>query len=308
MNSSSLAIWLDAARPKTLPLAIASIVCGSAVAGWQGSFSALIAGLALLTALLLQILSNLANDYGDAVKGTDNKHRLGPQRAIQSGMVTPSAMRNAMILNTVLTITSGLSLIFIACNNLQDMFGFMLLGLMAIAASIAYTVGNKPYGYRGLGDLSVLMFFGWLGVAGTYYLQAGQIDSIIMLPATACGLLSVGVLNINNLRDIDNDRACGKLTPGRAHGTRLGTQIPPVPAGRQCRLPGIVCGPGAAFSLWLAVCSQCTAIVQARQTGSPISRRGRSSSDDGDDGEMCPAHKSVVCRRRSACCYLDRPH
>ncbi|ELR63965.1 1,4-dihydroxy-2-naphthoate octaprenyltransferase [Photobacterium marinum] len=182
------------------------------MAGWQGSFSALVAGLALLTALLLQILSNLANDYGDAVKGTDNNERLGPQRAIQSGLVTPTAMRKAMIINIIMTIVSGLSLIFIACNNLQDMFGFMLLGLMAIAASIAYTVGNKPYGYRGLGDLSVLMFFGWLGVAGTYYLQAGQIDSVIMLPATACGLLAVGVLNINNLRDIDNDRACGKLT------------------------------------------------------------------------------------------------
>lgn len=212
MKSSSLAIWLDACRPKTLPLAVASIVCGSAVAGWQGSFSALIAGLALLTALLLQILSNLANDYGDAVKGTDNEQRLGPQRAIQSGLVTPAAMRKAMLLNIGLTIASGLSLIAIATDNLQDMFGFMLLGLMAIAASIAYTVGNKPYGYRGLGDLSVLMFFGWLGVAGTYYLQAGQIDSNIMLPATACGLLAVGVLNINNLRDIDNDRACGKLT------------------------------------------------------------------------------------------------
>ncbi|KMV30541.1 1,4-dihydroxy-2-naphthoate octaprenyltransferase [Photobacterium swingsii] len=211
-SSSSLAIWLDAARPKTLPLAIASIVCGSAVAGWQGSFSASISALALLTALLLQILSNLANDYGDAVKGTDNDDRLGPQRAIQSGLVTPGAMRTAMGLNIVLTVVSGLTLIFLACNNLQDMFGFMLLGLMAIAASIAYTVGNKPYGYRGLGDLSVLMFFGWLGVAGTYYLQAGQIDSVIMLPATACGLLAVGVLNINNLRDIDNDRACGKLT------------------------------------------------------------------------------------------------
>ncbi|MFC1503607.1 1,4-dihydroxy-2-naphthoate polyprenyltransferase [Pseudomonadota bacterium] len=212
MKSSSLAIWLDAARPKTLPLAIASIVCGSAVAGWQGRFSASITGLALLTALLLQILSNLANDYGDAVKGTDNDDRLGPQRAIQSGLVTPDAMRNAMVLNIILTIISGLSLISLACNNLQDMFGFMLLGLMAIAGSIAYTVGNKPYGYRGLGDLSVLMFFGWLGVAGTYYLQAGHIDSVIMLPATACGLLAVGVLNINNLRDIENDRACGKLT------------------------------------------------------------------------------------------------
>ncbi len=110
-SSSSLAVWLDAARPKTLPLAIASIVCGSAVAGWHGSFSALVAALALLTALLLQILSNLANDYGDAVKGTDNDDRLGPQRAIQSGLVTPQAMRNAMIVNIIFTAISGLSLI-----------------------------------------------------------------------------------------------------------------------------------------------------------------------------------------------------
>ncbi|EAR54572.1 1,4-dihydroxy-2-naphthoate octaprenyltransferase [Photobacterium sp. SKA34] len=211
-SSSSLAIWLDAARPKTLPLAIASIVCGSAVAGWHGSFSAPIAALALLTALLLQILSNLANDYGDAVKGTDNDDRLGPQRAIQSGLVTPKTMRTAMLVNIILTAVSGLSLIFIACNNPHDIIGFILLGALAIVASIAYTVGNKPYGYRGLGDLSVLIFFGWLGVAGTFYLQAGSIDSVIMLPATACGLLAVGVLNINNLRDIDNDRAYGKQT------------------------------------------------------------------------------------------------
>lgn len=213
MNSpSSLTIWLDAARPKTLPLAIASIVCGSAVAEWHGSFSASIAALALLTALLLQILSNLANDYGDAVKGTDNDDRLGPQRAMQSGLVTAATMRKAMIINIILTAISGLTLILISCKNPHDIVGFLVLGLLAIVASIAYTVGNKPYGYRGLGDLSVLIFFGWLGVAGTYYLQAGQIDSLIMLPATACGLLAVCVLNINNLRDIDNDKACGKQT------------------------------------------------------------------------------------------------
>ncbi|MCD9471456.1 1,4-dihydroxy-2-naphthoate polyprenyltransferase [Photobacterium phosphoreum] len=223
MNSpSSLTIWLDAARPKTLPLAIASIVCGSAVAKWHGSFSASIAALALLTALLLQILSNLANDYGDAVKGTDNDDRLGPQRAMQSGLVTAATMRKAMIINIILTTISGLTLILIACKNPHDIVGFLVLGLLAIAASIAYTVGNKPYGYRGLGDLSVLIFFGWLGVAGTYYLQAGQIDSLIMLPATACGLLAVGVLNINNLRDIDNDKACGKQTLVVRMGPRWG--------------------------------------------------------------------------------------
>jgi len=119
MKSSSLAIWLYAARPKTLPLAISSIVCGSAVAGWQGSFSASIAGLALLTALLLQILSNLANDYCDAVKGTDNDDRIGPQRAIQTGLVTAGAMRKAMVLTIVLTIPTGLTLIILACNNLK---------------------------------------------------------------------------------------------------------------------------------------------------------------------------------------------
>ncbi len=220
--NSSLAIWLDAARPKTLPLAVASILTGSAVAGSQGRFSLAITVLALLTALLLQILSNLANDYGDAVKGTDNENRLGPQRAIQSGLVTPATMRTAMIFNIILTLVSGASLILLACDNLSDMMGFVILGILAIAASITYTVGNKPYGYRGLGDLSVLIFFGWLGVAGTFYLQAGEISSVIMLPATACGLLAVGVLNINNLRDIDNDRACGKNTLAVRMGPQWG--------------------------------------------------------------------------------------
>ncbi|WP_087023467.1 1,4-dihydroxy-2-naphthoate polyprenyltransferase [Thaumasiovibrio subtropicus] len=212
MSSSSLSIWASAARPKTLPLAIASITCGSAVAAIEHPFSWSIAALALLTALLLQILSNLANDYGDAVKGTDNDDRLGPQRAIQSGAVSLASMKRAIAFNLLLTVASGLSLILLATNSTQDLFSFMLLGAMAIIASIAYTVGNKPYGYMGLGDLSVLIFFGWLGVAGTYYLQTGTIESLVFLPATACGLLAVGVLNINNLRDIDNDKACGKLT------------------------------------------------------------------------------------------------
>ncbi len=219
---SSFAIWLEAARPKTLPLAVASIVCGSAIAAWHHQFNLPVMLLALLTALLLQILSNLSNDYGDAVKGTDNEHRIGPRRAVQSGLVTPKAMRKAMAFNVILIAISGLSLIAIACHSLRDIVGFLILGSMAIVASVAYTVGKKPYGYLGLGDISVLIFFGWLGVAGTYFLQTGSIQWFVMLPATACGLLAVGVLNINNLRDIDNDKASGKYTLAVRMGPKWG--------------------------------------------------------------------------------------
>ncbi|UJF19245.1 1,4-dihydroxy-2-naphthoate polyprenyltransferase [Vibrio sp. SS-MA-C1-2] len=209
---STFAIWLDAARPKTLPLAIASIITGSAIAAWQAHFSLSIAIMALITAILLQTLSNLANDYGDAVQGTDNDDRLGPQRAIQSGLITQTSMKKAIAFTIVLTIISGLYLISLAFSNPTDIFGFILLGVFAIIASITYTMGTKPYGYRGLGDISVLIFFGWLGVAGTYYLHTGYVDMSVILPATACGLLAVAVLNINNLRDIDNDKTCGKMT------------------------------------------------------------------------------------------------
>lgn len=222
MSSITLSTWLDAARPKTLPLAIACILCGSAVAAQTDRFSITVTLLALVTALLLQILSNLANDYGDAIKGTDNDDRLGPKRAIQQGLVTTTTMKKAMALNIVLTILSGAALVLTAFDQTADILSFIGLGALAIVAAICYTVGNKPYGYRGLGDLSVLIFFGWLGVAGTYYLQTGSLSSAVLLPATACGLLAVGVLNINNLRDIDNDKACGKHTLVVRMGPRWG--------------------------------------------------------------------------------------
>ncbi|MDD1782094.1 1,4-dihydroxy-2-naphthoate polyprenyltransferase [Enterovibrio sp. ZSDZ35] len=222
MSVSTFKIWLEAARPKTLPLAIACILSGSAVAAQTSAFSLSITLLALVTALLLQILSNLANDYGDAVKGTDNEDRLGPKRAIQQGLVTPKAMKSAMLFNVILTMAAGAALVFTAFDKPTDILSFIGLGALAIVAAICYTVGNKPYGYQGLGDLSVLIFFGWLGVAGTYYLQTGGLDSSVLLPATACGLLAVGVLNINNLRDIDNDRACGKHTLVVRMGPRWG--------------------------------------------------------------------------------------
>ncbi len=210
--NNSLHIWLDAARPKTLPLALVSIFTGSALAFSSGHFSLPIALLALLTATLLQILSNLANDYGDAVKGTDNDKRIGPMRAIQSGSVTLKDMKLAIIINVLLTITAGLMLVLYALDSLQSILAFIALGVLAMIAAIAYTVGNKPYGYLGLGDLSVFIFFGLLGVCGTYFLHIGSIEWSLFLPSLGCGLMAVAVLNVNNMRDIENDAECGKRT------------------------------------------------------------------------------------------------
>ncbi|NLS13505.1 1,4-dihydroxy-2-naphthoate octaprenyltransferase [Vibrio sp. SM6] len=235
--NSSLQVWIDAARPKTLPLALVSIMTGSALAFAHGTFSWSTALLAIATATLLQILSNLANDYGDAVKGTDNQARLGPTRALQSGAITAQAMRTAIALNILLTIVCGLWLVLHAIHSWQTIALFIGFGALAIIAAIAYTVGNKPYGYFGLGDISVFIFFGLLGVCGTYFLHTESHTSILnpaldaalshqtghqgvhfnalpllLLPAIGCGLLAVAVLNVNNMRDIENDAACGKRT------------------------------------------------------------------------------------------------
>lgn len=220
LMKQSLSIWLDAARPKTLPLALVSILTGSVLAYSTHQFSWLVSFLAFLTATLLQILSNLANDYGDAVKGTDNEKRLGPVRAIQSGSVSLRDMKQAILINVVLTLISGLVLVFYALESLSSILAFIGLGMLAIVAAIAYTVGNKPYGYVGLGDISVFIFFGLLGVAGTYFLHTGVVAPLLTLPAVGCGLLAVAVLNINNMRDIENDAECGKRTVA----VRLGQQ------------------------------------------------------------------------------------
>ncbi|HEK3231355.1 1,4-dihydroxy-2-naphthoate polyprenyltransferase [Proteus mirabilis] len=204
--------WLESLRPKTLPLGLIAIVTGSALAYWTGHFELPIALLAILTAGTLQILSNLANDYGDAVKGTDTEERLGPLRGMQKGVITPAQMKKALIINVIISCISGIALIIVACKKPEDAIGFLVMGLLAIVAAITYTVGKRPYGYMGLGDISVLIFFGWLSVIGTYYLQANAFNIVILLPATACGLLSVAVLNINNMRDLENDIQAGKNT------------------------------------------------------------------------------------------------
>ncbi|CAM4043415.1 1,4-dihydroxy-2-naphthoate polyprenyltransferase [Vibrio neonatus] len=204
--------WLSAARPKTLPLALTSIVTGSCLAYTHQHFSWSVSLLALLTATLLQILSNLANDYGDSQQGTDNQDRLGPTRAIQSGEISPTQMKIAMIVCSLLSLLSGLALILSSLTTIVDIGIFLGLGVLAIFCAIAYTVGKRPYGYMGLGDLAVYVFFGLLGVGGTYYLHALSITADLLLPATATGLLAVAVLNINNMRDLDNDQTHGKTT------------------------------------------------------------------------------------------------
>ncbi|PJG83608.1 1,4-dihydroxy-2-naphthoate polyprenyltransferase [Caviibacterium pharyngocola] len=212
MNKNSLKMWLETARPKTLPLAAASIVTGSALAYWRGGFSWQVALLCLLTTLLLQILSNFANDYGDHRKGSDTAERIGPLRGIQQGAISAAQLKTALFVLIGASLLSGALLIFVAYQSAVDFIAFLLLGIIAIVAAITYTVGEKPYGYMGLGDISVLIFFGLLGVCGTYYLQVHQLDLMIFLPALSAGLLATAVLNINNLRDIEQDKKAGKHT------------------------------------------------------------------------------------------------
>ncbi len=207
-----MSVWIKAARPRTLPLALSSIFMGSFIAAAHGYFHWGIFILNVLTTTLLQVLSNFANDYGDAVNGKDTDLRQGPSRAVMSGAVTSSAMKKAMILFTILSLASGLLLLYISLKDapLTTFWYFLGLGIAGIIAAITYTAGKKPYGYIGLGDLSVLIFFGWVGVLGSYYLYSLQWDPILILPATSCGLFAVAVLNVNNIRDIESDRLTGK--------------------------------------------------------------------------------------------------
>lgn len=205
--------WIHAFRLRTLPLALSSIGMAGFLAAAAGKFSTLIFALCCLTTILLQILSNLANDYGDYVNGADHAERKGPKRTVQSGAIAVGQMKNAVILFSILCLASGIYLLLVAFgidwNSLLFFFG---LGLMCIAAAVAYTVGKKPYGYAGWGDISVLIFFGLVGVMGSLYLFTKEIDGFTILPALSCGVFSIAVLNINNIRDIESDKAAGKYS------------------------------------------------------------------------------------------------
>lgn len=214
MSKIKIKSWISAARLRTLPLSVSGILVGSFYAFAQGLTNWAILGLSLLTTLGLQVLSNFANDYGDGVKGTDNENRIGPQRALQSGAITPEEMKRGIIITSAVTLACALALIYVSfgSENFAYSLIFFFLGLAAIAAAIKYTVGNSPYGYRGLGDLFVFIFFGLVSVLGCYFLYAKTIDMLLILPAVAIGLLSVAVLNLNNMRDIVSDAMSGKNT------------------------------------------------------------------------------------------------
>lgn len=186
---------------------------GGFLAAAAGAFRLDIFLLCVTTTIFLQILSNLANDYGDSVHGADSADRKGPLRAVQSGAISSQRMKAAVIVFVILCLASGITLLLVAFGlNWSTIFFFLGLGIVSILAAIAYTVGNRPYGYMGLGDISVLIFFGLVGVMGSYYLFVQQVSAVAILPALSCGFFSMGVLNINNIRDIESDQKAGKYS------------------------------------------------------------------------------------------------
>ncbi len=221
--------WISAFRLRTLPLSLSPIIIGTLLAIADDSNRIQTTVWAFLTTLFLQILSNLANDYGDGVKGTDNEERIGPARAIQSGAISQDSMKRALFVFALLSFASGVVLLYVSLSTLLEFSLFLGMGIMAIWAAIAYTVGENAYGYKGMGDVFVLIFFGWMGTVGTYYLATNTLSWLVFLPATSVGLLAVAVLNLNNMRDRISDERAGKRTlavllgdiPARIYHTSL---------------------------------------------------------------------------------------
>ncbi|SIS68087.1 1,4-dihydroxy-2-naphthoate prenyltransferase [Chryseobacterium ureilyticum] len=210
--------WIKAARLRTLPLSLSGIIMGAFIAKWRlyregGIWDWKIFALALLVTLLYQILSNYANDYGDGVKGTDAKRiNEAEARAVASGKITAKQMKNAVILFSALSFIATIALLYVAFipEYMNEFYIFIGLGLASILAAIGYTVGKKPYGYMGLGDIFVFIFFGLVSVCGSYFLFTKTFSWDMLLPGTAVGMMSMAVLNLNNMRDIESDKLSGK--------------------------------------------------------------------------------------------------
>jgi 1,4-dihydroxy-2-naphthoate octaprenyltransferase len=206
--------WIKAARPRTLPLALSGIIMGCGLAWFYGGMEVEVSLLAVITATLIQVFSNFANDFGDTQRGTDNEFRVGPTRTMQSGEITHKEMKSGMIVIGGLSLLFGVWLVYAGTWYFSKLafFSFIGLGLLSMVAAYFYTAGKKSYGYVGLGDLAVFLFFGLLPVLGVFYLNANFIETAVILPAISMGLFSTGVLNLNNMRDIDNDQKSGKIT------------------------------------------------------------------------------------------------
>jgi len=207
---ATIKTWVQAFRLRTLPLALSGIGMGSIIAFYHGGFRWEVFILTFFTTLLLQVLSNLANDYGDSMNGADHDGRKGPSRAVQSGAISAGAMKIAIYICVVLSFVSGISLLIVSLQFSIMFFAFFIVGIAAIVAAIKYTMGKNPYGYAGFGDLFVLLFFGFVSVMGAYFLQQNQLDYALLLPSLSTGLFAVAVLNVNNIRDIESDTKAGK--------------------------------------------------------------------------------------------------
>jgi 1,4-dihydroxy-2-naphthoate octaprenyltransferase len=206
--------WIHALRLRTLPLSLSGIILGSGIAASQDYWNWLVFLLAMVTTVLFQILSNLANDLGDSLKGTDNAQRIGPVRSVQSGVISTTEMKKAVIFTALLSFISAGLLIYFGTKELSNsvLLTYVVLAIACVIAAITYTVGKKAYGYYGLGDLMVLLFFGGVSVLGVYPLFAKHFDWLLILPAFTIGSFSTAVLNLNNMRDRVNDERSRKRT------------------------------------------------------------------------------------------------
>jgi 1,4-dihydroxy-2-naphthoate octaprenyltransferase len=209
-----LKIWLQAARLRTLPLSLSGIIVGNGLAFESDTFSLIILFLCLATTVAFQVLSNFANDYGDGVKGTDNESRIGPARVLQQGLLTREELKRGIQICAAVSLLFAFTLIYVAFGTSDLLYSliFIFLGIASVVAAIKYTIGSNAYGYSALGDLFVFLFFGGVSVLGSCFLQVHDFQIDLILPATALGLLSVGVLNLNNMRDIHTDKVVNKIT------------------------------------------------------------------------------------------------
>lgn len=206
--------WISAFRLRTLPLSLSGIILGSFIAFKIGEWNSLIFIFSVLTTVLFQIVSNLANDLGDTLKGADNEGRVGPVRSVQSGEIKVGEMKNAVAIFSLFSLISAGILIYLASISLTFnlIVIYLILAVLCVIAALMYTIGRKAYGYNGLGDLFVFVFFGLVSVLGVYTLYTNNFDVLNFLPAIAIGFLSTAVLNLNNMRDQVNDQQVSKNT------------------------------------------------------------------------------------------------